>query len=81
MVETPRQGLRSVTPLLHYEAQSWEPDAGLPPERRIEFHIGIYLGDVVGESGGDYMGDGVNTAARLRGSASPAIRLSEDVHR
>ena len=37
-----------------------ERNAGLPPERRIEFRVGIHLGDVVEESDGDQMGDGVN---------------------
>jgi adenylate cyclase len=59
-----------------------ERNAGLPPERRIEFRIGIRLGDVVEESDGDLMGDGVNIAARLEGIASPgAICLSEDAFR
>ena len=49
-----------------------ERNAGLPAERRIEFRIGIHLGDVVEESDGDLMGDGVNIAARLEGSPSPA---------
>ena len=40
-----------------------ERNAGLPPERRIEFRVGIHLGDVVEESDGDLMGDGVNIAA------------------
>ena len=44
-----------------------ERNAGLPPDRRIEFRIGIHLGDVVEESDGDLMGDGVNIAARLEG--------------
>jgi hypothetical protein len=35
-----------------------ERNAGLPPERRIEFRVGIHLGDVVEESDGDLMGDG-----------------------
>src|SRR5450432_2841753 len=59
-----------------------ERNAGLPPERRIEFRIGIHLGDVVEESDGDLMGDGVNIAARLEGVANPgAICLSEDAYR
>ena len=59
-----------------------ERNAGLPPERRIEFRIGIHLGDVVEESDGDLMGDGVNIAARLEGVAQPgAICLSEDAYR
>jgi Adenylate and Guanylate cyclase catalytic domain len=41
-----------------------ERNAGLPPERRIEFRVGIHSGDVVEESDGDLMGDGVNIAAR-----------------
>src|SRR5438046_4379212 len=48
-----------------------ERNAGLPPERRIEFRIGIHLGDVVEESDGDLMGDGINIAARLEGIAEP----------
>jgi adenylate cyclase len=56
-----------------------ERNAGLPPERRIEFHIGIYLGDVVEESDGDLMGDGVKIASRLEGLATAGtICLSED---
>jgi hypothetical protein len=43
-----------------------ERNAGLPPERRIEFRVGIHLGDVVEESDGDLMGDGVNIAARWK---------------
>ena len=59
-----------------------ERNAGLPPERRIEFRIGIHLGDVVEESDGDLMGDGVNIAARLEGIAKPgAICLSEEAYR
>ena len=59
-----------------------ERNAGVPPERRIEFRIGIHLGDVVEESDGDLMGDGVNIAARLEGVAAPgAICLSEDAYR
>ena len=59
-----------------------ERNAGLPPERRIEFRVGIHLGDVVEEADGDLMGDGVNIAARLEGIANPgAICLSEDAYR
>ncbi len=43
----------------------------LPEDRRIVFRIGIHLGDVVEESDGDLMGDGVNIAARLEGIAKP----------
>src|ERR1700726_4287699 len=54
-----------------------ERNAGLPPERRIEFRVGIHLGDVVEEIDGDLMGDGVNIASRLEGICVPgAICLS-----
>ena len=57
-------------------------NSGLPPEQRIEFRLGIHLGDVVEEADGDLMGDGVNIAARLEGVAAPgAICLSEDAYR
>jgi TolB-like protein len=59
-----------------------ERNAGLLPERRIEFRVGIHLGDVVEESDGDLMGDGVNIAARLEGIADAGgICLSEDAYR
>ncbi len=58
-----------------------ERNAGLPPERRIDFRVGIHLGDVVEEADGDLMGDGVNIAARLEGVCAPgAICLSEDAY-
>ena len=53
-----------------------ERNAGVPPERRIEFRVGIHLGDVVEESDGDLMGDGVNIAARLEGIADARRDLS-----
>src|SRR5579872_5840530 len=59
-----------------------ERNAGVAPERRIEFRVGIHLGDVVEEADGDLMGDGVNIAARLEGVAKAgAICLSEDAYR
>ena len=59
-----------------------ERNAGVPEDRRIVFRIGIHIGDVVEESDGDLMGDGVNIAARLEGIAAPgAICLSEDAYR
>jgi adenylate cyclase len=58
-----------------------ERNAGLPAEKRIEYRVGIHLGDVVEESDGDLMGDGVNIAARLEGVAKPgAICLSEQAY-
>ncbi len=59
-----------------------ERNAGVPEDRRIEFRVGIHVGDVVEESDGDLMGDGVNIAARLEGIAKPgAICLSEEAYR
>jgi TolB-like protein len=59
-----------------------EHNVGVPDDRRIDFRIGIHLGDVVEEADGDLMGDGVNIAARLEGIAKPgAICLSEDAYR
>jgi TolB-like protein/class 3 adenylate cyclase/Tfp pilus assembly protein PilF len=58
-----------------------ERNACLPPEKRIEYRVGIHLGDVVEEEDGDLMGDGVNIAARLEGLAKPrAICLSEQAY-
>jgi len=55
--------------------------AGVPEDRRIILRIGIHLGDVVEESDGDLMGDGVNIAARLEGVAQPGtICLSEQAY-
>ena len=59
-----------------------ERNVGVPEDRRIVFRIGIHIGDVVEESDGDLMGDGVNIAARLEGIAKPgSICLSEDAYR
>jgi adenylate cyclase len=59
-----------------------ERNAGVPLERRIVFRIGIHLGDVIEESDGDLMGDGVNIAARLEGVCEPGgVCLSEDAYR
>jgi adenylate cyclase len=45
-------------------------NADVPPERRIEFRIGINLGDII-KDGRDVYGDGVNVAARLEALATP----------
>src|SRR5580700_3175195 len=47
-----------------------ERNVGLPAERRIEFRIGINLGDII-KDGRDIYGDGVNVAARLEALAEP----------
>jgi adenylate cyclase len=59
-----------------------ERNDGVPEDRCIQFRIGVHLGDVVEESDGDLMGDGVNIAARLEGVAKAgSICLSEDAYR
>ena len=47
-----------------------ERNATLPADKRIEFRIGINMGDIVVEDG-DIFGDGVNVAARLEALAEP----------
>jgi adenylate cyclase len=59
-----------------------ERNAGVAADKRIEFRIGVHLGDVVEEADGDLMGDGVNIAARIESIAEPGgICLSEDAYR
>ena len=60
-----------------------DSNAPLPLDQRIEFRIGINMGDVIVEDD-DIFGDGVNVAARLAGSAEPggicvSARVQEDL--
>jgi TolB-like protein len=56
-------------------------NADVPPNDRIEFRIGINVGDVI-EDSGDIFGEGVNVAARLEAIAEPGgICISDDAHR
>ena len=58
-----------------------ERNAAVPSDRRMEWRIGVHLGDVLIE-GEDILGDGVNIAARLEGIAEPGgICVSEDAFR
>src|SRR5712692_9474346 len=55
-------------------------NVNLPPERRMEFRIGVNLGDVMVD-GEQIYGDGVNVAARLESLADPgSICISGSVH-
>jgi adenylate cyclase len=57
-----------------------ERNADVASDRRLDFRIGIHVGDIM-ERSGDIFGDGVNIAARLEGSAEPGgIHVSERVH-
>jgi TolB-like protein/class 3 adenylate cyclase len=72
-------GLRCATEWQHGMA---ERNADVPPTSRIEFRIGINVGDIAVENG-DIFGDGVNVAARLEGLADPggicvSARVQED---
>jgi len=56
-------------------------NAGVPSEHRMEWRVGIHIGDILIE-GDDIIGDGVNLAARLEGIADPGgICISEDAFR
>jgi TolB-like protein len=56
-------------------------NAPLGADKRIEFRVGIHLGDVLVQPDGDLLGDGVNIAARLEGIAEPGgICLSRAAH-
>src|SRR5499427_4171062 len=58
-----------------------ERNAGIAGDRRMEWRIGVHLGDVLIE-GDDILGDGVNIAARLEGIAEPGgICISDDAFR
>ncbi len=58
-----------------------EHEAGISEDRRIQYRIGVNLGDIVID-GDDILGDGVNIAARLEGLAEPGgICLSDDAYR
>jgi class 3 adenylate cyclase len=58
-----------------------ERNAAEAEQRRIEFRVGINLGDVIIDETGDIFGDGVNIAARLEGMAEPGgICVSAIVH-
>jgi adenylate cyclase len=77
-----RSVVEAVRCAIEMQSGMLERNAGVAPDRRIEFRIGVHLGDVVEEADGDLMGDGVNIAARLEGIAKPgAISLSEDAYR
>jgi adenylate cyclase len=57
-----------------------ERNADVAPDRRIEFRIGINVGDIISDEN-DIYGDGVNVAARLQALAEPGgILVSRNVH-
>src|ERR1700693_1806567 len=57
-----------------------ERNTEVPAEKRIEFRIGINVGDIISDAN-DIYGDGVNVAARLEALADPGgIMVSRNVH-
>jgi adenylate cyclase len=71
--------VNAVTCAAEIQGKMRERNAGVPESRRIEFRIGVNIGDVIVE-GDDIYGDGVNVAARLEGIAKPGgIALSGTV--
>jgi adenylate cyclase len=58
-----------------------EQNASVPQDQRIEFRIGIHVGDIIIDEN-DIFGDGVNIAARLEGLAEPGgLCISDDAQR
>jgi TolB-like protein len=58
-----------------------EQNAAVPQDQRIEFRIGIHIGDIIIDDN-DIFGDGVNIAARLEGIAERGgVCISDDAHR
>ena len=58
-----------------------DQNADLPPDRKIEFRIGIHIGDIISDDN-DIFGDGVNIAVRLEGIApTGGVCISDDAHK
>jgi TolB-like protein/Tfp pilus assembly protein PilF len=66
-----RSAVDAVRCAIEIQTSMIERNAGVAEDRRIELRVGIHVGDVVEESDGDIMGDGVNIAARLEGVCEP----------
>jgi class 3 adenylate cyclase len=77
-----RSAVDAVRLAIEVQSAMIERNAEVAEDRRILFRIGIHLSNVVEESDGDLMGDGVNIAARIESIAEPgAICLSEGAYR
>ena len=75
--------VEAVSCAVEFQRSMIERNADVPPEKRIEFRVGINVGDIIID-GGDIWGDGVNIAARLEALAEPggicvSGRVREDV--
>jgi adenylate cyclase len=72
--------IQAVACALDIQKTMSERNRDIPPNRRIDFRIGINIGDIIIDSD-DVFGDGVNIAARLEGLADPGgIFLTRAVH-
>jgi class 3 adenylate cyclase len=65
--ESPVEGVRAAVEI---QEALGARNASLPPDRRMQFRIGVNLGDIMVKDG-DLLGDGVNIAARLQSIAEP----------
>jgi len=66
---------------VEFQRSMAEQNAAVPQDQRIEFRIGIHVGDIIFD-GNDIFGDGVNIAARLEGIAEPGgVCMSDDAYR
>jgi class 3 adenylate cyclase len=80
IVKTTGDGIQAVACALDIQKTMSERNRDIPGDQRIDFRIGINVGDIIID-GDDVFGDGVNIAARLEGLAEPGgIYLSRAVH-
>jgi len=70
----------AVSSALAVQAQLARNISDVPENRRMQFRIGVHLGDVIEKADGTIYGDGVNIAARLEGLAEPGgVTVSDAV--
>jgi adenylate cyclase len=70
----------AVTAALEVQAELSALVAHAPEDRRMQFRIGVHLGDVIEKPDGTVYGDGVNIAARLQGLAEAGgVMVSESI--
>jgi TolB-like protein/class 3 adenylate cyclase len=78
LVEFP-SGVNAVACAVEIQREMRERNANVPPEQRIEFRIGVNLGDIIFDDN-DIFGDGVNIAARIESIAKPGgVAVSSSV--
>lgn len=73
--------VEAVLAAIEIQSDLSDRNAALPEARRMQFRVGINLGDVIEQGDGTIYGDGVNVAARLEGLAEPGgLVISESAH-